>query len=173
MRFVSLHLGLDNVDRVISHGGAETSEGSSHEVGDDLGGDVLLQVLAGVFVDHEPDALVGGLLHHGCYGALVDSSETVLPGDRVDAVEQVLVLGCRREFVVNQLRLQSLLRRDDKQSFCCTRSQSTTEVRKLGRLLNVVGFDVGIGSKSHVIFRNREHQKSGISFVKSEEASFG
>lgn len=54
----SLHLGLDDVNRVVCHHGAETSESTREKISDDLGLDVLLEQGLGIGENDETYTLV-------------------------------------------------------------------------------------------------------------------
>lgn len=54
----TLHLGLDDIDGVVGHSGAETSESTGQKVDDDLDGDVVTEHLLSVLEHDESHALV-------------------------------------------------------------------------------------------------------------------
>ena len=55
----ALHLGLDDVDGVVGHSGAETCEGTGHQVDDDLVGNVVGESFLSVLEYDESHTLVG------------------------------------------------------------------------------------------------------------------
>jgi len=55
----ALHFGFDNINGVVSHGGAETGKSSRDKIAQPLDGDVLGQLVVGVFEHNEADSLVG------------------------------------------------------------------------------------------------------------------
>ena len=54
----SLHLCLDNIDRVVCHGGAEAREATGKQIDNDLDGDVVAKELLRVGEDDEAHTLV-------------------------------------------------------------------------------------------------------------------
>jgi hypothetical protein len=124
----ALHLSLHDVDWVVCHGRAETSEDTGGEVNNDLDAAVLVQVVLGIFEDDEADTLVGGLLHESGEDTLVQSTGSLLRGDGVNAVEHVSVLRLFAKLVVNQFRLQGLLWGHDEESFGCASADTAQEV---------------------------------------------
>ena len=55
----ALHLGLNDINGVVGHGRAETSEATGQEIDDDLVGDVVGEGLLGVLKHDESHTLVG------------------------------------------------------------------------------------------------------------------
>ena len=109
--FETLHLSLDDVDRVVCHGGAETGKRARKEIDQDLDRDVVSENFLGVRKHDESYTLVRRLLHEGGHDTLVASHEASLLEDGVDTMEEVPVLGLRRKLIVNQLGLKGLLGR--------------------------------------------------------------
>ena len=107
--FETLHLSLDDVDRVVCHGGAETSKRARKEIDQNLDWNVVTKNFLGVRKHDESNTLVRRLLHEGGHDSLVASHEASLLEDGVDTVEEIPVLRLRREFVVNELGLEGLL----------------------------------------------------------------
>lgn len=109
--FETLHLGLDDVDRVVCHGGAEAGKRARKEIDQNLDWDVVTKNFLGVRKHDESYTLVRRLLHEGGHDSLVASHEASLLENGVDSVEEVSVLRLRRKFVVNKLGFEGLLGR--------------------------------------------------------------
>lgn len=89
---LSLHLGLDHINWVVRHSGAETGKATSEQINDNFVLDEAGQFLLGVSENDKAHSLVGRLLHDGWDDTLVETSETSLLGNSVDTLEDVGVL---------------------------------------------------------------------------------
>ena len=167
----ALHLGLNDINGVVGHGRAETSEATGQEIDDDLVGDVVSEGLLGVLKHDESHTLVGGLLHQSWDNTLVESTGTVLSGDGVDSVEQVSVLRLWGKLVMNQSSLESFLRSDDEDGLHGSGADTAEEVVSSGLSCEKILLNVGECSKSDVVLGDREHQEGTVTLVKGEEAA--
>jgi len=136
-----LHFGLDNVDWVVSHHRAETSETACKQINDDLVVHVVVKELFGVGEDHKSDGLIRRLLQNGGDNTSIETSDTSLGRDSIDTLENVLVLRSWGELVVDELGLEGFLGCDDHYSLGETGGQTAAE----GVALGVTGEHVFLG----------------------------
>lgn len=111
MSVKSLHVGLDDVDRVVAQDGSSTSDATCEE-GGDIGVHVLAQFPLCVVIYEESDALVGPLSKDRGSESLVDAAEPFLFDDLADAMEEASVLVLAADAVVDELGLDRLHRGD-------------------------------------------------------------
>jgi len=159
VRVLTLHLGLNDVNGVVGHRGAETRETTGQKVNDDLDRNVGAEELLGVLEDNEAHTLVGGLLHKRGNDTLVATSGALSLDDGVDTMEQVAVLGLSRQLVVDEPRFQRLLRGDNHDSLHCTSADTTQEVVPSGLLSQNVLLNVGVGTETDVVLGHGEHKE--------------
>ena len=70
----ALHLGFDNINRIVKHCGAEACKSTSNQVADYFLADVLVELFGGVSVNDKPYSLVGTLLHKSGQIPLVNTT---------------------------------------------------------------------------------------------------
>ena len=83
----SLHLSLDNVNRVVGHGGAESSERTWKEIDDNLDWDNVTKLLLGILKHDESYTLIWWLFHKGGYNSFITSTQSLLLDNGVDSME--------------------------------------------------------------------------------------
>ena len=84
-----LHLGLDNINWIVSHNRNKSGKTTSEQVNNDLIAHIPAEELLGIGEDDETDSLVRALFHHGGYHTGVETLHTRLACNSVDALEDV------------------------------------------------------------------------------------
>lgn len=116
----TLQLRLNYINRVVGVDGDSASEATGDQVADHLGMDVVRQVFGRVSVYQESHSLVTRLFQKGGGVPFVNTSNTVSLDDFTDTVENVSVLRVWHHLVVDELRLDGLLRCHDEGRLCGT-----------------------------------------------------
>ena len=105
------------------------------------------------------------MFKQGSRHALVAASRTLLSDNGVNAVEQVSVLGCCTELIVNKSGLERLLWCHDDDGLSGTGADTAKEVVCSAFFREDVLLDVSVGAKSDVVLGNREHQEGAVALV--------
>ena len=170
MSVLGLHLGLNHINWIVCHGGAETGKTASKKIHQDLVTDVMREVALSVSEDNKAHSLVGRLLQDGGHNTGVETFNTGLRCNRVDSLEKVAVLRLWRQLIVNQLRLESLLRGDDSNGFAEAGRKTAHESVTCAVTCEHVGLGELEGTKTNGVLGHGEEEQSGVTAVEAEES---
>jgi len=154
----TLHLSLHNIDGVVKHSGAETSEATSNKIAKNLGLNVFLQEFLAILEYHKADTLVGGLLQKGSKVTLVEATRTLFGGDAVNTMEKISVLRVLLEFIVDESGLKGFLRSNNESGLSGTSANTAHEVVELVAGSEHILLNVLVGTKADVVLGDGEQK---------------
>jgi len=166
----TLHFGLDNIDRVVKHGRAETSEATSHKITKNFSLNVGLQEFLGIFEYHKTNTLVGGLLHESGKVTFIETTRTMFGGDTVNTMEKISVFGGLLELVVNESSFEGLLRSNNKGGLCGTSANTTHKVVELVAGSKYILLNILVGTKADIVLGDGEQEQGRVTSVKTKES---